>query len=85
MATPRLWTSVSYGLRTFCGRVNRQICRPVRASSATTVRGSPSVVTYITPSTTSGVLSLTFPPGIGIDHAARSRPTLLESMPFSGE
>ena len=51
----------------FCFRVYRQICRPVRASSATT---TPGCVVYMTPSTTSGVASRTASPGIGNVHAA---------------
>ena len=63
--------SVSPGLRTFCGRTNRQICRPVRASIAVTVRRAPPLVIHH-PSTTSGVPSLTLSPGTGADHAART-------------
>jgi hypothetical protein len=85
IATPRFTTSVSPGLRTFCWRVYRQICRPVRASIAVTVRVLPPLVPYITPSTTSGVLSLMVSPGTGADHAARSRATFAVSMLVSGE
>jgi hypothetical protein len=62
---------ISFGLRAFCARWYRQICRPVSASSATTVPGGPLV--YITPSTTSGVASRTELPGSCRAHAAWSR------------
>ena len=63
----------------------RQICRPVRASIAVTVRVLPPLVAYITPSTTSGVLSLALSPGTGADHAARSLATFVGLMLVSAE
>lgn len=62
------------------GPHDRQICRPVRASIAVTVRGLPPLVPYMTPSTTSGVLSLTVSPGTIADHAARNCATLAGVM-----
>ena len=57
----------------------------VNASIAVTVRGLPPLVPYMTPSTTSGVLSLTVSPGTGADHAARNCATLAGVMLDSGE